>query len=236
MNKSVSDTYDRLASAYANNVDTESPYNSYYERPAMMSMIPDSLNGKAVLDAGCAAGWYAEQLVKRGAKVTGIDISKKMVDEARKRLNGKAEILHYDLQDALPFEANSFDYIVSSLTLHYLREWGFTFQEWERVLQPGGYILFSVHHPFMDFSRLNCKDYFEKKLINETWKKSGVTTEVSFYRRSLQDIISQTTEFFMLETLFEPRPQEKMNEVDESTFNYLINNPHFLIIQAKSRK
>ncbi len=71
----IKDTYDKLASTYKENLDVANPYNSYYERPAMIEMIPKKLEGKSVLDAGCAAGWYTSQFVESGANVTAIDVS-----------------------------------------------------------------------------------------------------------------------------------------------------------------
>ena len=54
MKDSIKDTYDKLASTYKENLDFANPYNSYYERPAMMELIPKELEGKKILDAGCA--------------------------------------------------------------------------------------------------------------------------------------------------------------------------------------
>lgn len=46
MKDSIKDTYDKLASTYKENLDFANPYNSYYERPAMMELIPKELEGK----------------------------------------------------------------------------------------------------------------------------------------------------------------------------------------------
>jgi len=111
------ETFDQLAKSYEESVDHESPYNTLYERPAMMELLPEELNGCRVLDAGCAAGWYVDMLTKRGAEVTGVDVSAKMISVARSRINGKAEVFQHDLEERLPFEDGTFDYIISSLTL-----------------------------------------------------------------------------------------------------------------------
>src|SRR5678816_1316326 len=77
-------SYDTIAAASAANVDS-APYNALYERPAMLALLPD-VKDKRILDAGCGSGWYAEQLLKRGAIVSAIDASAAMVDHARARL------------------------------------------------------------------------------------------------------------------------------------------------------
>lgn len=236
MSDTTREIYDQLASTYQNDIDNGSPYNAYYERPAMMEALSCSLKGKRVLDAGCAAGWYAVECMRQGAVVTGIDISPRMVAAARERLAGKGTFLCHDLQEALPFEEDAFDVIISSLTLHYLENWSATFQEFQRVLKPGRIFLFSVHHPFMDFTKFDCEDYFETTLLSETWHKPTITIDVSFYRRPLQQIIQETTSFFRLEQLIEPKPQEVMREVDEKAYHYLMRNPHFLIVRAVNGK
>ena len=61
------DAYQELASAYAEKINTK-PHNAYYERPAMLSMLP-KIAGMHVLDAGCGPGVYAQELAARGAQV-----------------------------------------------------------------------------------------------------------------------------------------------------------------------
>nr|WP_224752506.1 class I SAM-dependent methyltransferase [Metabacillus arenae] len=235
MSKSTTETYNLLAKTYEKDIDMDSPFNADYERPAMMKQIPERLSGVRVLDAGCSAGWYSEALADRGANVTGIDISKEMINTAKRRLKGKAAVLCHDLEKALPFPDHEFDIIVSSLTLHYLKDWENTFTEFQRVLKPNGMFLFSTHHPFMDFTRFNCDNYFQKNLLIDKWNKPGITIDVQFYRRALQDIISVTSHFFSIEKLIEPQPEEAFKEKNPDSYHYLMTNPHFLIIQARVR-
>lgn len=233
MTKSTEQTFDALAKTYEEDVDQASPYNADYERPAMMELIPDLLEGKTVLDAGCSAGWYTEALVKRGASVTGIDLSLQMIEKAEKRLNGRARLLSHDLSKPLPFHDNEFDLIVSSLTLHYLKDWQPVFEEFNRVLKRGGTLLFSTHHPFMDFVNFECMDYFEKKLLNDSWEKPGITIEVQFYRRPMQEIINCTSRYFTIDEMVEPQPKESMKAKKPEGYVYLMTKPHFLIVKAK---
>ncbi len=236
MRNTTRDIYNKLANTYRYDVDEGSPYNAYYERPAMMRALPAQLKGKKVLDAGCSAGWYSSQLLHQGAEVTGIDVSPEMVKAAKQRLGEEATFLCHDLQETLPFKNDSFDVIVSSLTLHYLKDWTYTFKEFNRILKAGGTLLYSVHHPFMDYTKFKCENYFKTQFLSDTWNKPNITIDVSFYRRPMQSIVNETTKFFKLDKLIEPQPHEKMREVNEKSYHYLMTSPHFLIVKATSKK
>ncbi|WP_335342430.1 class I SAM-dependent methyltransferase [Polycladomyces zharkentensis] len=155
MNKQVTEAFDALADRYEKETDGIRPYNAYYERPAMMAMLPDDLSGMDVLDAGCAAGWYSEQLLRLGARVTAVDASPRMVEAAKRRLGDRVDVRLHNLEDPLPFEAEQFDWIVCSLSLHYLLDWAPVLSEFARVLKSGGRLLFSTHHPFMDYMQFD---------------------------------------------------------------------------------
>ena len=58
--------------------------NDIVEKPALFSLAPD-LHNKSVLDIGCGYGENCVQFLKLGAtKVTGLDISAKMLEIAKK--------------------------------------------------------------------------------------------------------------------------------------------------------
>ncbi|ALC89139.1 ubiquinone biosynthesis methyltransferase UbiE [Bacillus sp. FJAT-18017] len=232
MKENIKDTFNNLASIYENTVDTTSLYNSEYERPAMLSQLPQNLNNMDIVDAGCAAGWYTQQLVNRGANVIATDISPEMVSSAKRRVGDKATVLCLDLEANLPFKDNSFDFIISSLTLHYIREWGPTFSEFQRILRPKGVFLFSIHHPFTDIKLLQDANYFGTELIIDKWIKEGKSFEVPFYRRPLNIILNETLNCFSIEEVIEPLPTTKFKEQAPEKYEMLLKSPNFLIIKA----
>ena len=121
-NRRTQDAYDRLAAVWAATTD-DGPFNGLLERPALRSLVPASLAGAAVLDAGCGSGAQAEWLLDQGAEVIGADLSPRMIEEARRRCQGRGRFFVADLAEPLPIEPRSLDGITCSLALHYVRDW-----------------------------------------------------------------------------------------------------------------
>ncbi|CAG7653113.1 hypothetical protein PAECIP111802_05400 [Paenibacillus allorhizosphaerae] len=158
-----------------------------------------------------------------------------MVEAAKRRVGGQARIIAYDMSEPLPFQDETFHHIVSSLTLHYIEDWAPVFRQFHRVLKPGGQLLFSVHHPFMDFTIFQRPDYYAHEVLVDQWdKKEAGLVEVTFYRRPLQMIINETTERFTLDRVVEPQPVAAFPETSPAPrwYERLMKQPHFLIVQA----
>ncbi|GEM35220.1 methyltransferase [Nocardia neocaledoniensis NBRC 108232] len=179
--------YDSFAEGYTAENET-SLLNAHYERPAMLELAGD-VRGRRILDAGCCSGALSAALRERGADVTGIDASAGMLEQARMRLGADADLRVGDLADPLPFADDTFDDIVASLVLHYLRDWVPTLGELRRVLKPGGRLLVSVEHPFAIFlgQRLAGEEtnYFRTRERTEEWTMGGQTARLTFWDRPL---------------------------------------------------
>lgn len=230
------DDYEEFAEAYVKHTESNS-HNAYYERPAMFSIL-SNLKFNKVLDAGCAGGIYAEWLLNRGADIVAIDINNKMVEFTKQRINNRGKVYQADLNQPLTFlNDNSFDLIVSSLTLHYLLDWTKVFQEFNRILLPEGLFLFSTHHPFTDFLLFEKTDYFAQELIEDEWASFGdKPVKVRFDRRPLNTMISALTNAgFALENIIEPRPTEECKQLYPQDYEKLSTKPWFLIILARNK-
>ncbi|MCR4998627.1 MAG: methyltransferase domain-containing protein [Lachnospiraceae bacterium] len=99
-----------------------------------------------VLDVGSGAGFFEVLLGKMGHLVTGIDLTPEMVDKANRFI--AQEHLPVDqvgamVMDAenLRFEDESFDVIISRNLTWTLPHPVEAYQEWHRVLKPGGLLL-----------------------------------------------------------------------------------------------
>ncbi|HTZ44761.1 MAG TPA: class I SAM-dependent methyltransferase [Jatrophihabitans sp.] len=118
--------------------------------------------GQRVLDLGCGTGRYTVPLAAAGARVTGLDLAEPMLAQAAEKLAAAgltAELRTGDMT-ALPFEAASFDVVVSTLTLMHVppADRQRVFAEIARVLAPGGVLLFNVKNAV--FERMFAGDRF----------------------------------------------------------------------------
>lgn len=226
------DIYDALAESYAAAIDTK-PHNAYYERPATLSLLPD-VRRKRVLDAGCGPGVYAEWLLDHGAEVVAVDVSARMVELAKLRARGRAQVYQADLSRSLDFlDSQSFDIVLSPLVLEYIRDWRRTLGEFHRLLAPDGLLVVSVTHPFSDFMYFQSNRYFDIELVASEWKGFGSRVRMPSYRRSLEETLNPFIEAgFRLDRLIEPKPTEEMRNADPRHFEELSRQPCFLCIRA----
>jgi malonyl-CoA O-methyltransferase len=142
---SIRSGYDRWAELY----DHELNPLVALEEPVVREALGE-VKGLAVLDLGCGTGRHALWLGAAGAKVTAVDFSEGMLNEARRKPGASAvRFLVHDLHLPLPFEAAAFDRIVSGLVLEHLSDLGLVFGEARRVLKPGGRAVVSAMHPAM---------------------------------------------------------------------------------------
>jgi SAM-dependent methyltransferase len=220
-----------LAAAYAR-VSAANVANAAYERPAIRALLGD-VCGTAVLDAGCAAGEHSAWLAEHGARVVALDASETMVALARERVGDRARVVRTDLAAPLPFADGAFDTVLSSLTLHYLADWGAPLSEFARVLRPGGRLVFSTHHPYLTLDLVD--DYHAVRLVDEAWSGFGAEpVRVRFYHRPLERIVNDVAAAgFALRGLHEPRPTAAADERDAALARRFRTRPGFLIVDAE---
>ncbi len=220
--------YDSFAEAYS--ADNENNLvNAYYARPAMLALAGD-VAGHRVLDAGCGSGPLSAALRDRGADVTGIDASARMLALARRRLGDDAALHMADLSDPLPFADGAFDDVVASLVLHYLEDWGPTLAELRRVLRPGGQLIASVDHPFVAYTIQDPRpDYFATASYTFDWTFGGQTVPMKFWRKPLHAMTEAfTTAGFRLSVISEPQPDPAARQLFPDDFRGLSTKPCFL--------
>ncbi|TVR47145.1 MAG: magnesium protoporphyrin IX methyltransferase [Rhodobacteraceae bacterium] len=89
-------------------------------RAMMLAQLPGDLRGARVLDAGCGTGAASAELAARGADVTAIDISPRLVEIARARMpEGLAGRVDFRAGDMLAPELGRFEHVIAMDSLIY---------------------------------------------------------------------------------------------------------------------
>ncbi|MFT4978099.1 MAG: SAM-dependent methyltransferase [Myxococcota bacterium] len=125
-------------------------YDRYrYElEPILPELDRLGLDGLKVLEIGLGQGADSEQLIRRGAQWTGIDLT----PESGRRVRKRMEVRGLEFDDIvvgsaleMPFEDNSFDLIYSFGVLHHIPDVKRLQQEIHRVLRPGGRLVMMMY-------------------------------------------------------------------------------------------
>jgi ubiquinone/menaquinone biosynthesis C-methylase UbiE len=140
----IQESYDSVADEYARHIFSELQ-NKPLDRE-LLTRFASRLKGKGeICDMGCGPGHVARFLHDQGASVFGLDLSSRMLEEAR-RLNPdisfrQGNMLALDLPDASLAGITAF-YAIVNLPKASLPQ---VFREMARVLQPGGLLLLAHH-------------------------------------------------------------------------------------------
>ena len=197
--------YDSFAAAYSAS-NENNLFNAYYARPEMIRLAGD-VAGMEILDAGCGSGPLMEALRGKDAVVSGFDLSPAMVELARQRLGEDADVRVADLGAPLPYPDDTFDLVVASLSLHYVKDWDSALAELRRALKPGGRLIVSIIHPTVYAIVYPEADYFALTQYSEDYDFGEGTVWMTYWHRPLQDVINTFIDAgFGIKTVTEPPP------------------------------
>lgn len=127
--------YDLAAADY----DRKESYLDSFEKDKLLPMLGD-LKGKKVLDVGAGTGRLAMRLVRSGAEVLALDVSKEMLGVLNMKSQNKIETMLGDAE-RLPFGSEVFDFVIASFLIVHLKSPQRFFDEAYRVLKLGGKFL-----------------------------------------------------------------------------------------------
>ena len=181
--------------------------------------IIGSVKNKKLLDLGCGGGQISIAFAKKGAIVTGIDLSYKHIEFAKKLAKrNKVKILFEQgsFQKLPSIKSKSQDIVFSSWAFLYSPDLKQVFIEVSRVLKKGGVFVFSQDHPFFHcFGNTSLE-------IKQSYLKSGKVNGIKFiaFRRTISEIFNALKESgFNVEKIIEPKSKWYNRWKNEKYFN-----------------
>ncbi|WP_033398078.1 class I SAM-dependent methyltransferase [Desulfospira joergensenii] len=131
-----------------------------YESELLLELL-DPLPGETILDVGCGTGIFTRDVMARGPRVTGVDLSEPMLRMAvdrsmEKNFNGICADMC-----ALPFEDKIFDKVLSMTAIEFVLDAKKAVDELNRVTRKGGCIVLTTLNslsPWADRRRQKAKN------------------------------------------------------------------------------
>jgi 2-polyprenyl-3-methyl-5-hydroxy-6-metoxy-1,4-benzoquinol methylase len=222
----------------------QSGWGRAMEHSSFVELLGD-VAGRRVLDLGCGAGQLAFYLAEAGAaEVIGIDASERMLDVARaQRAHPRISYRQASMEDA-DFSLGAFDLVVSSLALHYVRDYAGLMGRIGRWLAQGGPLVFSTEHPIYTARAMAdgwvigsegnriawaLDHYADEGLREHRWFIPGVRR----YHRTLSTLLNGLIDAgLVIERVMESTPseawlRERPQDADER------RRPLFLLVRAR---
>ena len=142
-------TWDDIADWYGDLVAGGSPTHET-ALAALLELAPD-MSGAAVLDLACGQGLAARALAERGAIVTAVDLTERLLALAAEstppELADRITWVHDDAQRLESLGHGAFDGVACNLGLMDIPDLDAVLRHVNRVLRPGGWFVFTLTHP-----------------------------------------------------------------------------------------
>jgi SAM-dependent methyltransferase len=229
----VADAWDQNAELWIRHVRAGwDKLREAFNNPMFFAFAPD-LAGRMVIDLGCGEGRNTREIARRGARVTGVDVSEKMIAaaqaaEASEPLGISYHVSSFSRLDDCADE--SFDLALSTMALMDGPDFAGAAREAYRVLRRGGGFYFSVLHPCFVTPRQKwvrndqgdevgfiVGDYFVEDVHIDRWRfqaapeEDGALFRVPRFPHRMETYINGLCAAgFRITKMQEPRPTEEM--------------------------
>ena len=243
--------YDEISNFYTRFVRDNEQYagSVVHLLAAKMLVLLGDIQGQAVCDLACGEGHLSRAIAQQGANVVGIDISVKLLAQAREQVREIPNVTFQfgDAQALTKIDAAVFEQVVSNMAMMDFEDHVAVFASVSRILKPNGMFTFSLLHPCFeppfqmpdeicvldeqgDFSHLCIKHYLREGY----WQSGGdgIRGRIGAYHRMLSTYTNDLLAVgFQIAGMHEPTLSPgDYNTVAEQWLNVI---PRGLIIQAR---
>ena len=246
--------YDEFGSTYGiSRLNKGLLFNDYIERPALRSLIQDVKKGRRktlnrVLDIGCGPGIYTKDLVGSGNNVTALDISKEMLNMAKRfcqdSLNedsyNKIEFVHSSFQ-AFDSKKIKYDLILATFMLSYFHDLDVFFKKIHNILDTQGKVITSMLHPMRMFNggEESGKNYVISEYFNNGFYDSDFINDDTLFplkRWRLEEISCAAFENgLLIEKILEPIPTLILPEEYKEKSDFFRENPSLIMFMLRRK-
>lgn len=246
--------WEENAQVFAELIKNEgTPHHKFILNPCVERLLGD-VKGRLLLDAGCGEGYLSRHYARKGAKITGIDISSELISKAQDLSKDEntpidfrqGNVCHLDIEDCV------FDVVLANLVLLNIPCLTEALREFHRILKKNGILVFSIVHPAFNFYgpgtwQMGEKDsdtgrreglffkvdhYFDEKEYERFWRtRTGeqFPEPFSFFHRTLSTYVNAIIDTgFHIVSIEEPRPVN-----DDEFFERERRVPFFAVFKAK---
>lgn len=253
MNDGIREQWEENAVAFSELIENQgTPHHRFILNPCVEELLGD-VRGKRLLDAGCGEGYLSRFYAAKGARVTGLDISQKLITTARRLTEDDLSVTYQtgDICHLPRLEKETFDLVLCNLVLLNVSCLEDALSEFHRILVAGGELVLSIVHPAFDFYgpgswELESKNpetgrrvglffkmdkYFDETEYERFWKtREGerFPRPFSFFHRTLSTYLNALLEVgFVLSSFREPRPKERADFFERED-----RVPFFVVVKA----
>ncbi len=210
-------------------------YDRWFETPTgrlvreyesnLLQELLTPLPGEKILDVGCGTGIFTQDVLDCGAIVTGIDLSRPMLQKALYRAGDAGFTgLCADMY-ALPFPDSSFDKVFSMTAIEFVADAAGVVTELDRVTKKGGCVVVTT---------LNSLSPWADQRIQKA--QNGHTLFQNIYFRSPDDMRLIVPENCEIKTAIHFQKNDPVEDIPHLEKNGRKNSPYtgaFLAVQWK---
>ncbi len=160
-----SDSWDHVASWYdALAAERGTEFHQEVVIPGVLRLLALQ-PGERALDLACGQGAVANALARAGAQVTGVDLSPRLIEMARRHSPPSVRYLVGDARHLDALAAGGFDAIVFVLAATNVDPLAPVFTECARLLRPGGRLVMVIAHPAFRIPRQSAWRWDEERKL-----------------------------------------------------------------------
>ena len=150
------------------------------------------VRGLKVVDAGCGEGQVARLFARHGAKVTGVDISPRMIELAQNHSEQTASPIEYkvlDLREPQSQWHGEFDITTANMVLDDVDDYRAFLRTISIGLMRGARFLLFINNPYSVVLRGRIENYFDSGAVGRVGGFEKLGFSVPYHHQTFEDYV-----------------------------------------------